>query len=74
MYLCIYIATHLHAVYLDWLQAVLESSVSNGSGLGLEPEPNRGNGFTTWKTWTVGIWAGFHLKTRPLQAQMFHSN
>jgi len=24
MYLCIYIATHLHTVYLDWLQAVLE--------------------------------------------------
>jgi len=26
MYLCIYIATHLDTVYLDWLQAVLESS------------------------------------------------
>jgi len=26
MYLCIYIATHLHTVYLDWLQAVLESN------------------------------------------------
>jgi len=26
MYLCIYIATHLHTVYLDWLQAVLERS------------------------------------------------
>ena len=25
MYLCIYIATHLHMVYLDWLQVVLES-------------------------------------------------
>jgi len=25
MYLCIYIATHLHTLYLDWLQAVLES-------------------------------------------------
>jgi hypothetical protein len=25
MYLCIYIATPLHTVYLDWLQAVLES-------------------------------------------------
>jgi hypothetical protein len=24
MYLCIYIATHLHTVYLDWLQVVLE--------------------------------------------------
>jgi len=24
MYLCIYIATHLHTVYLNWLQAVLE--------------------------------------------------
>ena len=24
-HLCIYIATHLHTVYLDWLQAVLES-------------------------------------------------
>jgi len=23
-HLCIYIATHLHTVYLDWLQAVLE--------------------------------------------------
>jgi len=23
MYLCIYIATHLHALYLDWLQAVI---------------------------------------------------
>jgi len=30
MYLCIYIATHLHKVYLDWLQAVLESR-SNGT-------------------------------------------
>jgi len=27
MYLCIYIATHLHTVYLDWLQAVLESNL-----------------------------------------------
>jgi len=27
MYLCIYIATHLHTVYLDWLQAVIESNV-----------------------------------------------
>ena len=26
MYLCIYIATHLHTVYVDWLQAVLESN------------------------------------------------
>jgi len=26
MYLCIYIATHLHTLYLDWLQAVLESN------------------------------------------------
>jgi len=26
MYLCIYIATHLHTVYLDWQQAVLESN------------------------------------------------
>ena len=26
MYLCIYIATHLHTVYLDWLQAVVESN------------------------------------------------
>jgi len=26
MYLCIYIATCLHTVYLDWLQAVLESN------------------------------------------------
>jgi len=26
MYLCIKIATHLHTVYLDWLQAVLESN------------------------------------------------
>jgi len=26
MYLCIYIATHLHMVDLDWLQAVLESN------------------------------------------------
>jgi len=26
MYLCIYIATHLHTVYLHWLQAVLESN------------------------------------------------
>ena len=25
MYLCIYIATHLHTVYLNWVQAVLES-------------------------------------------------
>jgi len=25
-YLCIYIATHLNTVYLDWLQAVLESN------------------------------------------------
>jgi len=24
-YLCIYIATHLHTLYLDWLQAVLVS-------------------------------------------------
>jgi hypothetical protein len=30
----------------------------NSSGLGLAPEPNRGNGFTTWKTRTVGTWAG----------------
>jgi len=27
MYLCIDIATHLHMVYLDWLQAVLESNL-----------------------------------------------
>jgi len=27
MYLCIYIATHLHMVNLDWLQAVLESNL-----------------------------------------------
>jgi len=27
MYLCIYIATHLHTIYLDWLQAVLESNL-----------------------------------------------
>jgi len=26
IYLCTYIATHLHTVYLDWLQAVLESN------------------------------------------------
>jgi hypothetical protein len=26
VYLCIYIATHLHTIYLDWLQAVLESN------------------------------------------------
>ena len=26
MYLCIYIATHLQTLYLDWLQAVLESN------------------------------------------------
>ena len=26
MYLCIYIATHLHTLYLDWLQAVLDSN------------------------------------------------
>ena len=26
IYLCIYITTHLHTVYLDWLQAVLESN------------------------------------------------
>jgi len=26
MYLCIYIATHLHMVYLDWMQAVVESN------------------------------------------------
>jgi len=26
MYLCIYIATHLHTLYLDWLQAVHESN------------------------------------------------
>jgi len=26
MYLCIYIATHQHTLYLDWLQAVLESN------------------------------------------------
>jgi len=26
MYLCIYIATHLHTLYLDWLKAVLESN------------------------------------------------
>jgi hypothetical protein len=26
MYLCIYIATHLHMVNLDWQQAVLESN------------------------------------------------
>jgi len=26
MYLCIYIATHLHTLYLDWLQAVLGSN------------------------------------------------
>jgi hypothetical protein len=25
IYLCIYIATHLHTAYLDWLQVVLES-------------------------------------------------
>jgi len=30
MYLCIYIATHLHTVYLDWLQTVLESNSSCG--------------------------------------------
>jgi len=27
IYLCIYIATHLHRVNLDWLQAVLESNL-----------------------------------------------
>ena len=27
MYLCIYIATHLHMVYLDWLQGVLENNL-----------------------------------------------
>jgi len=27
MYQCIYIATHLHTIYLDWLQAVLESNL-----------------------------------------------
>jgi len=53
---------------------VAGGSGSNGSGLGFEPEPNCGNGCTTWKTLTVGIWAGFHLKTRPLQAQLFRSN
>ena len=26
MYLCIIIANHLHTLYLDWLQAVLESN------------------------------------------------
>ena len=26
MYQCIYITTNLHTVYLDWLQAVLESN------------------------------------------------
>jgi len=26
MYLCIYIATHLHTEYQDWLQAVLQSN------------------------------------------------
>jgi len=26
MYLCIYIVTHLHTIYLDWLQVVLESN------------------------------------------------
>jgi hypothetical protein len=26
MYLCIYIATYLHTIYLDWLQAMLESN------------------------------------------------
>jgi hypothetical protein len=28
MYLCIYIATHLHTGYLHWLQAVLASNSS----------------------------------------------
>jgi hypothetical protein len=28
MYLCIYIATHLYTVYLDWVQVVLESNSS----------------------------------------------
>jgi hypothetical protein len=50
------------------------NSVSNGSGLELEPEPNHGNGFTKWNTRTVDISAGFHLKTPSLQAQMFRSN
>jgi hypothetical protein len=49
-------------------------SISHGSGLLLEQEPNRGNGFTTCNTQTVGIWAGFHLKTHPLQAQISCSN
>jgi hypothetical protein len=26
MYLCIYIATHLHTIYLDWLQAVYQKN------------------------------------------------
>ena len=26
MYLCVYVATHLHTVYLDWLHAVLKSN------------------------------------------------
>jgi len=26
MYLCIYIVTHLHTIYLEWLQVVLESN------------------------------------------------
>ena len=45
----------------------------NGSGLGLEPELNCSNGFTAWKTQTVGIRAGFHLKTRPCKPRYLAS-
>ena len=27
MYLCIYIVTHLHTIYLEWLQVVLDSNL-----------------------------------------------
>jgi len=30
----------------------------NGSGLGLEPEPNRFNGFITWKPRTIAFGPG----------------
>ena len=35
IYICIYIATHLHTLYLDWLQAVLRA-------IQVEPENDDG--------------------------------
>jgi len=50
------------------------TSVSNGSGLGLGPEPNRCNASYHTKNRDRCFWAGSHQKTRPLEALHFPCN